>query len=181
MLAGCHLILCVIPCRQSPCARRKSSDLCWAHLQELLGSLSNVLETLRGEGAPPPACRAVVHAALRYVDAELLNALMLRRDCCSISAVKALQVSLSYCHHCQISNLSMQFDPSPHTISGFAPISACFVTPVSTFHQDRLCPRLWHERFHVLTSRVRTLLKLCNTDCIINDVIHLCRYFLLAD
>ena len=61
--------------------------------QGLLGGLSNVLETLRGEGAPPPACRAVVHAALRYVDAELLNALMLRRDACSISAVKALQVS----------------------------------------------------------------------------------------
>ena len=63
------------------------------HLQGLLGGLSNVLETLRGEGVPPPACRAVVHAALRYVDAELLNALMLRRDCCSISAVKVLQVS----------------------------------------------------------------------------------------
>jgi hypothetical protein len=62
-------------------------------MQGLLGGLSNVLETLRGEGAPPPACRAVVHASLRYVDAELLNALMLRRDCCSISAVKALQVS----------------------------------------------------------------------------------------
>jgi hypothetical protein len=50
-----------------------------------------VLETLRGEGCPPPACRAVVAAALCYVDAELLNALMLRRDTCSISAVKALQ------------------------------------------------------------------------------------------
>ena len=62
----------------------------WA--QGLLGGLSNVLETLRGEGAPPPACRAVVHASLRYIDAELLNALMLRRDACSISAVKALQV-----------------------------------------------------------------------------------------
>ncbi|BDA45618.1 Myosin-17 [Coccomyxa sp. Obi] len=61
----------------------------------LLGGLSNVLETLRGEGAPPPACRAVVHAALRYVDAELLNALMLRRDACSVSAVKALQSGLA--------------------------------------------------------------------------------------
>ena len=68
---------------------------CMVHMvQGLLGGLSNVLETLRGEGAPPPACRAVVHASLRYVDAELLNALMLRRDACSISAVKALQV----CH-----------------------------------------------------------------------------------
>ena len=54
-----------------------------------------MLETLRGEGVPAPACRAVVHAALRYVDAELLNALMLRRDCCSISAVKVLQVRKS--------------------------------------------------------------------------------------
>jgi hypothetical protein len=65
--------------------------------QGLLGGLSNVLETLRGEGAPPAACRAVVHASLRYVDAELLNALMLRRDCCSISAVKALQVRVALC------------------------------------------------------------------------------------
>ena len=64
--------------------------ICW--VQGLLGGLSNVLETLRGEGVPPPACRAVVHAALRFVDAELLNALMLRRDCCSISAIKVLQV-----------------------------------------------------------------------------------------
>ena len=60
--------------------------------QGLLGGLSNVVECLRGEGAPPPAVRAVVHAALHYVDAELLNALVLRRDCCSISAIKALQV-----------------------------------------------------------------------------------------
>ena len=96
------------------------NNLCWAHMQELLGSLSNVLETLRGEGAPPPACRAVVHAALRYVDAELLNALMLRRDCCSISAVKALQVRRSHCHHGQLSSLSMLFDPCQHTISGSA-------------------------------------------------------------
>ena len=63
------------------------------YVQGLLGGLSNVLECLRGEGAPPPAVRAVVTAALRYVDAELLNALVLRRDCCSISAIKALQVS----------------------------------------------------------------------------------------
>ena len=73
---------------------------CCAHceksLQGLLGGLSNVLECLRGEGAPPPAVRAVVTAALRYVDAELLNALVLRRDCCSISAIKALQVSRAW-------------------------------------------------------------------------------------
>lgn len=64
--------------------------------QGLLGGLSNVVECLRGEGAPPPAVRAVVHAALHYVDAELLNALVLRRDCCSISAIKALQVWSAY-------------------------------------------------------------------------------------
>ena len=57
-----------------------------------------MVECLRGEGAPPPAVRAVVHAALHYVDAELLNALVLRRDCCSISAIKALQVLLMPLH-----------------------------------------------------------------------------------
>ena len=67
-------------------------------VQGLLGGLSNVVECLRGEGAPPPAVRAVVHAALHYVDAELLNALVLRRDCCSISAIKALQVRITRLH-----------------------------------------------------------------------------------
>lgn len=49
---------------------------------------------MRGEGAPPTAVRAVVAGALCYLDAELLNALVLRRDCCSVSAVKALQATL---------------------------------------------------------------------------------------
>ena len=78
--------LVLTPPKQEPCP----IYLCGRH-QGLLGGLSNVLETLRGEGCPPPACRAVVYAALCYVDAELLNALMLRRDTCSISAVKVLQ------------------------------------------------------------------------------------------
>lgn len=51
-----------------------------------------MIEVMRGEGAPPTAVRAVVAGALCYLDAELLNALVLRRDCCSVSAVKALQV-----------------------------------------------------------------------------------------
>lgn len=33
-----------------------------------------------------------------YLDAELLNALLLRRDCCSVSAAKALQAGLSELH-----------------------------------------------------------------------------------
>ena len=65
--------------------------------QGLLGGLSNVIEVMRGEGAPPTAVRAVVAGALAYLDAELLNALVLRRDCCSLSAVKALQAKA--CSH----------------------------------------------------------------------------------
>ena len=56
-----------------------------------------MLEAMRTEGVPPPACRAVMFGALRYLNAELLNALVLRRDCCSTSAVKALKVELT-CH-----------------------------------------------------------------------------------
>lgn len=63
--------------------------------KELLGGLSNVIEIMRGEGAPPTAVRAVVAGALSYIDAELVNALVLRRDCCSVSAVKALQGGLA--------------------------------------------------------------------------------------
>ena len=64
-------------------------------IQNLLGSLFNVVETLRGEGAPPPLVKAVVSASLRFVDAELLNALMLRREVCSTQGVTALKVSNS--------------------------------------------------------------------------------------
>ena len=81
-----------ISCQSLAESQSISQDVYCSTWQGLLGGLSNVVECLRGEGAPPPAVRAVVHAALHYVDAELLNALVLRRDCCSISAIKALQV-----------------------------------------------------------------------------------------
>ena len=83
------------PPSSSSSATRSYEELMASPWQGLLGGLSNVLETLRGEGAPPPACRAVVAAALRALDASLLNALMLRRDCCSVSAVRALQAGLA--------------------------------------------------------------------------------------
>ncbi len=96
-------------------------------VQGLLGGLSNVLETLRGEGAPPPACRAVVHASLRYIDAELLNALMLRRDACSISAVKALQVccsTLSLCPpHVQCTDCAPTPGRVPRSPGGYSDAS----------------------------------------------------------
>jgi hypothetical protein len=56
--------------------------------QALVGGISNVLEALRAEGVPAPAVRAVAWACLRFIDGELLNALLLRRDCCSVSAAK---------------------------------------------------------------------------------------------
>ena len=83
------------PLPPSSSSTRSYEELMASPWQGLLGGLSNVLETLRGEGAPPPACRAVVAAALRALDASLLNALMLRRDCCSVSAVRALQAGLA--------------------------------------------------------------------------------------
>ena len=86
----------VPPPPPSSSSTRSYEELMASPWQGLLwGGLSNVLETLRGEGAPPPACRAVVAAALRALDASLLNALMLRRDCCSVSAVRALQAGLA--------------------------------------------------------------------------------------
>lgn len=59
-------------------------------IQSLLGGITNVVDALKKEGVPPPAVRAVVYAALRFVDGELFNALLMRRECCSISGAKAL-------------------------------------------------------------------------------------------
>ena len=83
----------------------EGATLTLAARQGLLGGLSNVIEVMRGEGAPPTAVRAVVAGALAYLDAELLNALVLRRDCCSLSAVKALQARA--CSHFQLSRPEM--------------------------------------------------------------------------
>jgi myosin-5 len=66
-----------------------------AHWRALLGGVADVVERLRAGGVPAPAVRAVAWATLRYVDGELLNALLLRRDCCSVSAAKALQTGLA--------------------------------------------------------------------------------------
>ncbi|KAL4419268.1 hypothetical protein ABPG77_004826 [Micractinium sp. CCAP 211/92] len=64
----------------------------------LLGGVGNVLEVLRAEGVPAPTVRGVAWACLRYIDGELLNALLLRRDCCSVSAAKALMAGLAELH-----------------------------------------------------------------------------------
>lgn len=61
----------------------------------LLGGLANVSDVLRQEGLPGPAVQAVMWAALRFIDGELLNALLLRRECCSVSAARALQRGLA--------------------------------------------------------------------------------------
>ena len=65
------------------------------HWRALLGGIANIVEVLRSQSVPPAAIRAVVWATLRYIDCELLNALLLRRDCCSVSAAKALQTGLT--------------------------------------------------------------------------------------
>ena len=65
------------------------------HWRAILGGVANIVDVLRGQGVPAPAIRAVVWATLRYIDGELLNALLLRRDCCSVSAAKALQTGLA--------------------------------------------------------------------------------------
>jgi myosin V len=65
------------------------------HWRALVGSIANVIETLKQQGVPAPAIRAITWATLRFIDGELLNALLLRRDCCSVSAAKALQTGIA--------------------------------------------------------------------------------------
>lgn len=59
--------------------------------ERLTGSLTNLVSALKREGLPAPAVKAITLALLGYIDGQVLNSLMLRRDCCSTSSVKALQ------------------------------------------------------------------------------------------
>lgn len=60
----------------------------------IVGGLTNLTMTLKDNHLPMPAIRAVVWATLRYIDGELLNGILLRRDYCSVSTAKALRVGL---------------------------------------------------------------------------------------
>jgi len=63
---------------------------------ELTDSLGVVLSALREDaGLPPPAVQAVISSTLSYLDAELMNDLMTRRQSCSTSALKVLQLGAS--------------------------------------------------------------------------------------
>ena len=88
-------------------------------LQGLLGGFSNLVEVMRGEGSPPTAVRAVVFGALCQLDAELLNQLLVRRDCCTMSAIKILQVGVQAADLSpwpRISNLGFAAMPRPGTL-----------------------------------------------------------------
>jgi len=64
--------------------------------EDLKDALNVVLSTLRDDaGLPPPAVQAVLLAALSYLNAELMNDLMTRRQSCSTSALKVLQLGLA--------------------------------------------------------------------------------------
>lgn len=69
-------------------------DAAGPHWRSILNCMSTIVEVLKEQGVPAPAVRAVVWATLRYIDGELLNALLLRRDCCSVSAARALLTGL---------------------------------------------------------------------------------------
>jgi hypothetical protein len=73
----------------------------------LVTGLIEVASTLTASSLPTPAVRAVMFAALRYIDGELFNALLMRRELCSVSAARALLAgleSLSYLHESELSD-----------------------------------------------------------------------------
>ena len=90
---------------------------------------------MRGEGSPPTAVRAVVFGALCQLDAELLNQLLVRRDCCTMSAIKILQARLGAAytpHHvaavwqdCLLSMLHSKHHASPPNAENFARLAVC--------------------------------------------------------
>lgn len=81
----------------------------------LVTGLVDIASTLTAASLPPPAVRAVMFAALRYIDGELFNALLMRRELCSVSAARALLAgleSLTYLHESELNDgLGLLFLP----------------------------------------------------------------------
>lgn len=72
-------------------AMSKSKD----HWRKIIGSIENISLLLQENSTPVPAVRALVWASLRYIDGRLLNELLMRRPCCSVSSAKALLTGIS--------------------------------------------------------------------------------------
>ncbi|MQL92688.1 hypothetical protein Taro_025315 [Colocasia esculenta] len=66
-----------------------------AHWQSIVKSLNNYLKTLRANYVPPVLVRKVFTQIFSFINVQLFNSLLLRRECCSFSNGEYVKAGLS--------------------------------------------------------------------------------------
>lgn len=70
-----------------------------AHWQSIVKSLTNYLKTLRANHVPPFLVRKVFTQTFSFVNVQLFNSLLLRRECCSFSNGEYVKAGLAELEH----------------------------------------------------------------------------------
>ncbi|XP_030503260.2 myosin-11 [Cannabis sativa] len=70
-----------------------------AHWQGIVGSLGNFLNTLKANHVPPFLVRKVFTQIFSFINVQLFNSLLLRRECCSFSNGEYVKAGLAELEH----------------------------------------------------------------------------------
>ncbi|CAL9173230.1 unnamed protein product [Musa hybrid cultivar] len=70
-----------------------------AHWQSIVKSLTNYLKILRANHVPPFLVHKVFTEIFSFINVQLFNSLLLRRECCSFSNGEYLKAGLTELEH----------------------------------------------------------------------------------
>uniref|UniRef100_A0A0D6QSM8 Dilute domain-containing protein n=1 Tax=Araucaria cunninghamii TaxID=56994 RepID=A0A0D6QSM8_ARACU len=101
--------LCIQAPRTSRASLIKGSSRCHAnavaqaaligHWQSIVKSLNNFLKTLRANYVPPFLVRKIFTQIFSFINVQLFNSLLLRRECCSFSNGEYVKAGLAELEH----------------------------------------------------------------------------------
>jgi myosin-5 len=85
--------------RGSSHANAAAAEALIGHWQSIVKSLSNFLKTLRANYVPPFLVRKVYTQIFSFINVQLFNSLLLRRECCSFSNGEYVKAGLAELEH----------------------------------------------------------------------------------
>ncbi|CAH9075497.1 unnamed protein product [Cuscuta epithymum] len=80
-------------------ANAAAQEILIAHWQGIVKSLSNFLDMLKANHVPPFLVRKVFTQVFSFVNVQLFNSLLLRRECCSFSNGEYVKAGLAELEH----------------------------------------------------------------------------------
>ncbi|BBN18619.1 myosin V [Marchantia polymorpha subsp. ruderalis] len=85
--------------RTSPIANMSTQQVLSSHWHSIISSLSSLLSTLRANHVPPFLVRKLFTQIFSFINVQLFNSLLLRRECCSFSNGEYVKAGLAELEH----------------------------------------------------------------------------------